>query len=230
MSTDAPAPRSSVGRPEWVWGGGLLLASAVLPLLQAQFAEVGALHTALFFVAYGAFAVAIGLFALGRDSVVARRPLGTTALLVLGVWPLATALFWSIVPIETIAYDPALLALVSIAGYVQMIVPLTAAIIATVQIARAGVLRRHLRWLPLIAVAVGYGAEILVSLISVPFAGMMLSPTLQTLVGPLSAITALASFAAVAGIGILAIIEGLRPRPAPMPPAQVYPSAVPPAS
>lgn len=230
MSSDAPAPRSRAGRPEWVWGGALLLASAVLPLFQAQFAGVGALHTALLFAMYGAFAVAIGLFALGRDSVVARRPLGVTALLVLGLWPFATAVFWSVIPVEAIAYDPALIAIVSISGYLQMIVPLAAAVVAAVQIARAGVVPRRLRWLPLIAVAVGYGAGILVTLVYVPFEGATLSATMQALVGPLSAMASLASFAAVAGIGILAIVEGLRPRPAPTPPAQVYPSAVPPAS
>ena len=69
-----------VVRPTWVWGGALLIVSALLPLV-AQYGSAWL----FFWTGMIAFAAAMILFAFGRDSVVARRPLGVAALLVLGL-------------------------------------------------------------------------------------------------------------------------------------------------
>jgi len=106
---DAAADRPATGAalhgpvPAWVWGGVLLVVSAVVP--QVLYAGVDAPgRSVLYWFGMVAFSAALLLFAYGwpmprgRGAVAAGQPSGTVALTVLALWPLASAIVASIVP------------------------------------------------------------------------------------------------------------------------------------
>jgi len=127
----------------WIVGGSLLAASAVVGLvLQPVTALVsgGDLVASILF-ASGLVVFAIGL--RGSGSVTARRPLGTAALLVLAAWTLLV----SILGVALFSTDLPLGALLGF-GYVDSLIRFAAALVAVVQIARAGTIRRPWNWAP----------------------------------------------------------------------------------
>lgn len=77
-----PAARTT-RRLDWVWGGGLLILGAVLPFAARPVG--GGVAVIVGVTGSLTFAVAMLLFAFGRHSVVARGPLGASALVVLAV-------------------------------------------------------------------------------------------------------------------------------------------------
>lgn len=123
----------------WIAGGALLIASAVLPsALQAAAPRLATIGVVL-------WAAALLVFAFGWrgwGSVTARRPLGTSALVLLAAW----ALFVAFVPTEWLPSAPDAGGLAF--GSVDIAVRVGAAIIAVVQIARAGVVPERWRWAP----------------------------------------------------------------------------------
>ena len=205
-------------RPTWIWGGALLIAGQ----LPAVMGPVGG-GPVVPWLGMLVFAAAMVLFAVGRDSVVARRPLGVTALFVVGLLPVATSLLWQVLPFEAIfasgTIDDAAISGSATVSTVLQLVGLAAALVACVQVARAGVVPHAVRWVPLIALAVvAVGQAVATALIQT--AGSDVSPI--ELAGGLSTVAPLAG---ALGLGITAIVAGVQPRPVAAPPAQIYPPA-----
>lgn len=130
-------------RRAWTLGGGLLIAAPLFGLVWwpglLPGGIVGLIGTALLSAALLVFALGIG----GTGSVTARRPLGTGALVALAVWVLASQLVWNVLGGSNIfpEFSPQLL-------YVDVLIHFVAALIAVIQIARAGVVPRPWNWAP----------------------------------------------------------------------------------
>lgn len=193
-------------------GGVLLLVHAAAKLLVATlvFSPVG---SALGWIGTFAFSGALVVFAvgIGRASLVARRPLGTTALLVWAAWPLVDSVFAALVPFETGN------ALWAAWGYIAQVLPLLAAIVAVVQIGRAGVLHGGIRWAPLWALVGAVAASLVLYAAMAAYAGGG-SDILDVGI----AVQSLVFIAAPATLGILALVHASRVGAGPV---QVYPPA-----
>lgn len=195
----ASATAARDARLTWIIGGSLLIAFAVFPLITQGMPVMG-----FGFVSSLLWAGALVVFAVGvrgQGSVVARRPLGVTALVIAGLIPIATTLFWSVVPIEAFP-APGSAVLVSQAIGV---LSLAALLVATVQIARAGVVAPRVRWLPLILLVVSAAphAALQAAAVSGPNTDQVLLLTM------IFAATAVSTLAALA-LGIMSIV--LAPR------------------
>lgn len=147
--TDAEVRRPVVA---WLWGGGLLAASAVVPLAAGQGDMLGSGGSA-FLVWSGRllFAAAMYVFAFGMrgtGSVVGRQPIGVIALLVLGFVPLVLDIVISFVATES---NIDVLRLLS---DVQLAVTAAAALAAAIEIARARIVPGNWRWAPTIGLAI----------------------------------------------------------------------------
>jgi hypothetical protein len=186
-----------VHRPTWLWAGVLLAASVVPTML----GPVTAAQPWAPWARDTLFLAGMLLFALGRDSVTARRRLGTIALVVFGAWQLAYDVLWLLVspggPDGPIAR--------AVAPYMAAwpYAYLAAGIVATVQIARAGVLHGRWRWVPLAGVCVAVGWQILL------MAVLSLEPASLDLV---VALTDLGNTIACVGVGVAAIVLSTVPR------------------
>ncbi len=211
--TDATM-RQSV--PAWVWGGGLLAASAVVPLVGG----IGVISSTGIWVGRVLFAAALAVFAFGlrgSGSVVARRPLGVTALLVLGIAPLLIDL---VTPSQV---DESSVWMLQVSAYVQLAITAAAALVAVVQIARASIVPNPWRWAPawaLAVVAVVYAVPQVIG-VAVGFdgsdgiaLGVVLLANAVLLLIPLA-------------LGILAMLLGTRGVVSA--PTQIYPPVHPPA-
>lgn len=132
----------------WIVAGAMLIGSVMLgPLLQlgSFLGSTGGLLSSLL------FAASIALFAIGTDrstSVTARRPLGTAALIALGVWMTISSYVRGVSTIP-----PAIETFLGF-GYVDLLVQFVLAAIAVTQIARAGTVPRPWNLAPLWVVAV----------------------------------------------------------------------------
>lgn len=155
--TDAEVRRTE---PSWIWGGGLLAASAVVPWALGP----GGAGTLTRTLAGLLFLAAMAVFAFGlrgAGSVVARRGAGMVALLVLGITPL---LFSLVAPTQVDLSDMALLQTL---GYVELAVTAAAALVAVVEIARARVVPGPWRWAPAIGLAVVVGVQVIGQIVGV---------------------------------------------------------------
>lgn len=209
-------PSASAVRPRrvaWLLGGSLLIASALVGLVapQAGYPVGGWVQTA------GAvlFAAAALVFASGLPdgaSVTARRPVGTTALAVLGVWPLVSSIIWATQEpmAEMRPFDSAI-------AYVDLVLPLAAALVAVVSIARAGVVPAPWNWAPTWALAALVVPNVLTQLlfVAVPNEMPQLAPMLVTF-------ATLVVAAAPIFLGVLALVLAQPPR-AERSPVAVYP-------
>lgn len=211
---DATAAAARERQRTWMLGGGLLAASALLGLALRSFLLPGLPFLSLSDVLFAAGAVVFAI-GLGRaGSVTARRPLGTTAIIALAVWLLiASPLQQLMFPMEVTFDDPAsrggYFQLVNMIGITSEAVLLVLAIIAVVQIGRAGVVPKPWAWAPLWALVVVVVARTLLS-------GMLPMPGLAEDQVALGAMFGLAGFlvaASVAFLGVLAMILAARPVP-----------------
>ncbi len=154
------------------------------------------------------YAASMVLFAVGLSSeasIVARKPLGMTALVIVGLWPVT--LF---VLNRFAAEEPVAAAGGSIIGYLALLVPACAGLVAGMQVVRAKVVENPWRWAPLWALSGYAGAWVITQLIIVSQPSgevQSFSPLLQLL-------ATLAGFAGTAGLGILAIVLAAKQRPA----------------
>lgn len=201
-------------RLTWTIGGIGLILSAAIGSLRYLRLDVGpALAVSLDVV----FAAAVLLFAIGLSkeaSVVARRPLGVTALAVLAVWPLAFRLVHPLLPdMNSATFDAGsgvyreAETILTAVFFLNFVVMLTAALIGTIQIARARVVPTPWRWAPLWAVIASVAGGIL--------------PQLLFAFGP-AGVTHFAAVAMVSslldllprtlGLGILAVVLASRSR------------------
>jgi len=108
-------------------------------------------------------------------------------------------------------------------GYVSLVVPLAAAIVAVVQIARAGAVPHRMRWLPLIALVVVALPQVAQQIVGVAFlltANRTLTggyvpttdPLMMVSMDVLGPLGVLCTVVAVGGLGVVAIVAGLEPR------------------
>ncbi|KZE89167.1 hypothetical protein [Microbacterium sp. TNHR37B] len=209
----------------WVWAGALLVASAVLPfVLSAGIGlDVPVLRSTVGILGELAFAAAMVLFAWGwrgRGSVVAGRRAGVIALTALAVVPLA---MWLASGLADLTLGP--LTTTDDArvwwGDAYQVLWIGAAALAVAEIWRAGVVPRPWNRVPAwgLLVVVGVGAITQIASVSLVNAGAGDQLALITL----WQLSSLAMFVVPLGLGIAAIVLGLRRTPPPT--VQVFPPA-----
>lgn len=213
--TAATTGRSSV-TTAWVWGGGLLIVSALIPTaLQGVYEPI--IARLGFWLSVLAFAAAMLLFAFGWRGVGAvsgTQRYGAVALIVVGLWPVVWAVVGAVAPPE-VWLEPAFSTSVR---YADLLVPLAAAIIAVVAIWRGEVVPRPWNRAPAWALVALASVSALVQIIAI--ATQSQDQVTLILLGQVSG---LISFVVPVGLGILAIVLGLRVDP--RPPVAVYPPA-----
>jgi len=154
------------------------------------------------------YAAAVLLLAIGlsrEGSVVARKPLGLAAMVVVAVWPLTAFVLTSLLTVqEPVGGDGWM-----IFGYFALAVPVCAGLVAAVQIARAGVVPSPWRWAPLWVLGLQAAAWAIpnIAIVTVGSAGI------QGLANILAMLGWLAFLAGTLGLGILALVIGVRQRP-----------------
>lgn len=212
--TDADRPATT---PAWIWGGGLLLASAVLPLITGSsgFAAAGGLSGAVFsWIGMLTFAAAMVVFALGlgrRGSVVARRPAGTVALIALAV---VTPIIWVLTAV--FPYDPTAEGMSGHTagyvwwGYAELAVRFGAALVAVVAVGRARVVPPPWNWAPAWGLAAVVVTGVLAQVSTVALAGR---PGDQEALVTVFALSSLVAVVVPSLLGILAIVLGSRAEP-----------------
>lgn len=145
----------------WYVAGGLLVASVLLgPYV--RFESLIGLNAGILPALM--FTGALILFAVGTDrstSVTARRPLGTIALIALGVWTFIATLVRG-----TATVPPAIETFLTF-GYIDLIVQFVLALIAATQIARAGTVHRPANLVPLWVVAATTASWIIQQVVTV---------------------------------------------------------------
>ena len=204
-------------------GGVLLIVSAVAALAAPNaFAASLPFHTVLYWGSIAAFSTSVLVFAFGArrgGSIVARRPLGVAAAVVLALWPFAErVLTWAMPFGESTAE------FYQVWGYVSLTVKVAAAIVLVVQIARAGVVTGRVRWAPAWGLAAVVVPQVLAQVLAIAM-GIDQSRTEVDGVILLFGLGQLASFAAPVTLGILAIVLAQRRAAPPGDPVQIYPPA-----
>jgi hypothetical protein len=89
----------------------------------------------------------------GSGSVTARRPLGTIALTLLGIWPLVMWVLQTALLPNSVTPTHSIMSTLFALGYVDSFLRFGAALVAVVQIARAGVVPPPWNWAPTWALA-----------------------------------------------------------------------------
>ena len=193
---ESPAPRALF------LGGALLLASVVATVaFQVGFYSagwVGYIPTILFSAALMILAFGIR----GSGSVTAGRPLGTFALAALAAWLILSDVLVSALN-ASIAADSSAAVVVTII-YVALVVKFALAVIAVVQIARAGVVPTPLEWVPTWVLAAATASWLLTQL-----AGLVLINVSQVQM-TVFALDGAVRIAGVILLGVLAIVLGDR--------------------
>ncbi|TFD85779.1 hypothetical protein E3T61_16755 [Cryobacterium lactosi] len=181
-------------RTTWILGGSALILTGVLGLLSSAF--LGA-STFLQTLACFTYLIAVLLFAFGlhpRASVVDRRPLGMTAMLVFGVWPLLIQLIGLVAPMGAGGF-----------ANVDITVRLASATIAAVQIVRAGVVPQPWQWAPLWVLAIAAAGYFFQGVLGVALgADLPASTDYVILLGYLG------NLAGTFGLGIAALVASIR--------------------
>ncbi|HEY8913294.1 hypothetical protein [Lacisediminihabitans sp.] len=194
-------PNRAASRRAWVLGGALLLATVVIGVAVQPgtvFVTVSSiLETVLFSASLLVFAFGIR----GHGSLTARRPLGTAALTVLAIWALLMPLLQNFYfsrdypPVPLLGF-----------GYLDSFVRFAAALVAVIQIARAGVVPRPWNWAPTWALA-AIAAQWLTEVVAI---GSVQDGQLAA-VGILGSLGALVRVGSAVFLGILAIVLANRP-------------------
>lgn len=192
-------------RLTWRIGGVGLVLSGVTGMLLYLRLDIGAV---LVVILDGVFAAAVMVFAIGLSkeaSVVARRPLGVTALIVVALWPLAVRIVAPFLPrMDSATYAAGLEAyraaedILTAFSLVNLVVLYAAALIGSIQIARAGAVPTLWRWAPLWAVIVSVAVLVF----------RLLSPVAATAGAPI--LSALDLIARTLGLGIVALALAFR--------------------
>ena len=207
--TDAPVSERALSdaRLAWVIGGALLIATVVVSTPLSWYFGGGVIKAVLFAAALLVFAFGIR----GSGSVTGRRPLGTAALVILAAWVLIRRVAWGLPWVNAVGTE-----VLTDVSYVDSVVQLTAALVAVVQIGRAGVVPRPWQWAP----AWALGAVVVPSLL-----GLLLAVgATQGVLGLTMFVSALDGLARTAGpvfLGVLAIVLGDRVGRAQAVPVQV---------
>lgn len=206
----ATADRILITRRAWFCAGALAVVSTVPGVVGTyvqSFPVVGWITPVL-------LAVALLLLAFGPDSVVARRPLGVTALVVLALWPLISRVVDEFF-LRMIATGPYAVAsaVSSSFGYVESAVGILAGIVVVVQIWRVGVVPVSLRWVPLIVLALWVAPDVLMSAAYVTWPASAQTVSAQTSLFVVGALVAAATALGTLIFGTSAIVAATQPRP-----------------
>lgn len=192
-------------RLTWTIGGVGLIGAGVAGMLQS--ATLGSSLTDVLATTVDIlWAAAVLVFAIGsasHDSVTARRPLGTIALILLALWSPAMRVIG-------LFQDPTNPTPI-VPWEVTILVPLALSLVAVVQIARAGVVPRRWRWMPTIALGAQVASVALGQLL------MMDPATATQTVGLASALGMIGFLAGTLGLGIVALLAVASERPASVP-------------
>ncbi|OAH49095.1 hypothetical protein [Microbacterium oleivorans] len=192
-------------RLTWTIGGVGLIGAGVAGMLQSATPGTPLTDTLALLVDI-LWAASVLVFAIGssaHDSVTARRPLGTIALILLALWSPAMR-------VVGLFQDPTNPTPI-VPWEVTILVPLALSLVAVVQIARAGVVPRRWRWMPAIALGVQVASVALGQLL------MMDRATAMQTVGLASALGILGFLAGTLGLGIVALLAVASERPASVP-------------
>lgn len=200
----------------WVWGGALLVVSAVIPtalhsVYEPAVAQLG------FWLSTLAFAAAMLLFAFGWrgvGAVAGSQRYGMIALIVVGLWPVARAIIGVLVPQDLWLETTFSMGF----GYADLLVQLAAATLAAVAVWRGGVVPRPWNRAPAWGLVVLVAVSVIIQVIAI--ATRSQDQVTLILWGQLAG---LVSFVVPVGLGILAIVLGMRVDP--RPPVAVYPPA-----
>ena len=136
-SAELPATRHVA----WIIGGGLLILSVVIGYI-TQYSGIDGLP-----VRDAVWSAGILVLALGTPSVTAHRPLGTTALVALGIWVIGSDILRGIM-VREVSGVGADLSGVAALTYIDLAGRVLLAIVAVVQIGRIEAVRRPWRWAP----------------------------------------------------------------------------------
>lgn len=203
MDAPAAAPRAvRMVRPTWVWGG-ICLAASVVPALLWQATVMPGVSRVVGYVGELLWCAAFVLFAVGRDSVVARRALGTVTLLALAIWPALVPIVVPALPVFSAGTGDPLGAYLT--GVVVGLIPVVLALIAVVQVWRSRVVPRAFRWAPAAALVLCVVPGVIASM---PF----LVPATQNGLSAVVSLMAVSRTVALIGLGVVAIVAGLQPR------------------
>lgn len=189
-------------RLTWTLGGaGLILCGAIAVL---RTLDPGLLVPSLASVLVGViFAASALLLAVGLSreaSVVARRPLGMIVLAVLALWPFVQELLF-VVLVSRLS-GVGLLAL----SWASILIPLAAALVAALVIARAGTVPRPWNWAPLWALAGAVVLQAAAQLIMVAVA----PDAVQHFADLVTALQAVAYLLGTLALGVLAVALAAR--------------------
>ena len=161
--TVAPVDAARDDRLAWVVGGSLFLAYGALRLALGAMTGAAVLGSGAVFGALWAAGFLVFAFGIRRSgSVVDRRPVGVTAMVVAGVLPLLSNVVWWVLPVQGI--DSAVLIMVSQGLAVLM---LAALFVATLSIGRSSSVPRRVRWVPMLVFAIVSALQVLAQLVPV---------------------------------------------------------------
>lgn len=197
-----PARAVADARTTWVIAGSLMIASVLVAVIlpSATRSIFGS-----YLVSAVLFSAALLLFAIGirgSGSITARKPLGTIALGVLAVWLLADA------SLNDVMYSADLPDGVStLFGWGDALVQFVAALIAVVQIARAGTLPHPWNWAPTWALAALTAVWVVSRVVSIGASEGSIDMILLVL-----NFESLVRSAAPVFLGVMAIVLANRPR------------------
>lgn len=194
----------------WRIGGILLGVSGLLTLLGPQFPPGGPFLRVLIDLAWAA-GVLVFAFGLSRtSSVVARRPLGLSALVVVAVLPVAVNAGMNALPTVSTSEQQTYIAVSIGVTYTAVAVSIAAGLIASVQIARLGAVPPKWRWAPMWALIVSVGAATLVQVLWTVLDGLGAAQEVMVLGGLVGTV---GSLAPTLGLGIVALLAAADQRP-----------------
>lgn len=202
MPAASPPPRDAVPlmrAPSWVFGGALLVASVLLPLVLGTGTPLvggGTLGGVLFAGALVAFAVGVR----GDGAVAAGRALGTWTLVAWGLAALAVPVVATM--LTPVLADPAAGVPFGMATTLLLFV---LGLLATTQIALSGVVPTPWHRGPLIALLAVAASWVITQVAAV------LAPTMYGVIAGATTLQALVLAAAMTVVGIAAIALGAQP-------------------
>ncbi|MCT2086392.1 hypothetical protein M3D75_09740 [Microbacterium enclense] len=197
-------------RTTWRVGGILLAVCGIVRLGAAQMAGSAMATQTLIDVLWG---LGILVFAIGlrpEGSVVARRPLGLTALIVVALAPLVVNISYVLAPVQVVSSEPSTAWMAFAVSWTGSAVSIAAGVIAAMQIARLGAVPAQWRWAPLWALAISVGSAVLVQIVWVALGAAGADQSVLVAAGMIGWIGPLAP---TLGLGIVALIAAATDRP-----------------
>ncbi|MFS0793313.1 hypothetical protein [Microbacterium sp. 1P10AE] len=201
-----------MGRRSVTWrvGGILLGVCGLLGLAGARIIGASVVQQILIDVLW---ALGILVFAIGfsrAGSVVARRPLGVSALVVLALAPLTVNLSYALAPVQVISAQPSTAWTAFAVSLTASAVSVAAGAVAATQIARLGAVPARWRWAPMWALGISVGCAVLVQGVWVALGAAGADQGVLVAAG---AIGWLGMLAPTLGLGVVALIAAATDRP-----------------